>query len=143
MCTPSGQRVGISGVAAYIDGNEVSNSEFIREYRNQTDRLKQQYGDKFDARSMQVAARTMEKLVSDWVLYIKAREIGLWVDEDYVISYLKRVKAFRDDKGNFSEQMMKNWLREYRYTESTFLNSLQRQMTVEKLASFAKCELCF
>lgn len=136
VCTPYDRQETPIGAAAKIQGEEVSNSEFVRAYENYSQRLRQQYGDQYDPAALRVASSVMDQLIDQRILFLKASELGLGASEDQVVHWLNEMAAFRDEKGAFSEESFKNYLRSNRYTESTFLNELRRSLTVQKLRSF-------
>jgi len=138
MCTPRMQTGGhsIDGHAASVSGEEITRSEFSRAYTRQTERLRNQYGETFDASALKVAKTVMDQLVNERILYLKAVELGLRVSDAQVVESLNKAKAFRDKDGKFSEEAFKNYLRYNYYSEASFMNEVRRDMTADTLRQF-------
>ena len=137
MCTPRMQTgPQIEGHAASVAGEEITRSEFSRAYTRQTERLRSQYGDSFNAAALKVASSVMNQLVDERVLYIKAKDLGLRASDEEVVENLNRGKAFRDKEGKFSEEAFKNYLRYNYYSEASFMDEIRRDLNSDKLRQF-------
>ena len=136
MCTPRMQTGQIEGHAASVANEEITRSEFSRAYSRQTERLRNQYGDSFNAAALKVASSVMNQLVDERVLYVKANDLGLRASDEEVVDNLNRGKAFRDKDGKFSEEAFKNYLRYNYYSETSFMDEIRRDLTSDKLRQF-------
>lgn len=136
VCNPGGQRSGLSGDAAKVNGEKISFYEFSRAYREESDRMRQQYGEDFKPAQMGVSRQVVERLVSNRVLYLEAINLGLSASDDEVINMLSEVEIFKDEKGIFSSERFENYMNNNHYTEGSFLEEIKRSMTVQKLRSF-------
>ena len=136
VCTPQQGPGGLSGAAGRVGNEEISNAEFSRAYENYASRLRQQYGERYDSSALRVAHSVMDQLISGRVLYLKALELGLAVSEDEVVRMLSEAAAFTDEEGKFSSESFRNYLRHNRYSEASFMEEMQRNMTVQKLREF-------
>lgn len=137
MCSPRMQTGHqIEGHAASVSREEISRSEFSRAYSRQTERLRNQYGENFNAAALKVANTVMNQLVDERVLYLKANDLGLRASDEEVVDNLNRGKAFRDKEGKFSEEAFKNYLRYNYYSEASFMDEIRRDLTSDKLRQF-------
>jgi peptidyl-prolyl cis-trans isomerase D len=136
VCNPSARDSAgpsISGAAAEVAGEKISQAEFRRAYRQQVERLRDQYQDQYNASIMRPAQMVMDQLIKDRILYKSAVEMGLKATQEEVVKYLTEASAFRDDSGKFSQENFENFLTYNGYTEATFSEEMQRSLTVQKL----------
>lgn len=136
MCTPQGPNSGLTGLAGSVGDEEISNQEFVRAYERYAQQMKQQYGENYNPQALKVASTVLNQLINDRILYIKANELGLKATDHEVATYLSNQNAFIDDKGQFTEEYFRRFLRANRYSESTFQEELRRFLTVQKLRQF-------
>jgi len=135
VCTPGGPNASVSGNAAVVGSEKISMAEFRRAYRQQTDRLKSQYQDRYDPAILKPAESTLEQLVSDRIMYLSALDMGLQASDDEVVRYLIEINAFQDDAGKFSQKNFESYLRYNSYSEASFMEEMQRSLTLQKLRS--------
>ena len=130
------ERGGLGGLAARVGDVRITNSEFRTSYRNAQDSYSKQFGQDFDPIKANLSETVVQQLVDKAVVFVLAADLGLRASEEEVISYLTEVKAFTDKDGNFSEQYFTAFLRGNRFSEEEFIESLQRDLTLDKLRSF-------
>jgi peptidyl-prolyl cis-trans isomerase D len=137
VCSPGSNSggMGVSGNAAVVAGEKISQSEFRRAYRQQVEQLRNQYQEQYDPAILRPAQMVMEQLVRDRILYKSAVDMGLKSSQDEVVKYLTGASAFRDESGKFSQKNFENFLQYNNYSEASFLEEMQRSLTVQKLRS--------
>ena len=136
VCTPGGSLLGPSGLAAKINGEKVTNSDFRREYQAQERRMRQIYGDKYDPSAIKLAQTVINQLVKNRLLYIKGQDLGILKTEENVAQYLTDLNAFQDDDGKFSIEAFNNFLKSNDYSEASFFNELKQSLTLQTLNDF-------
>jgi peptidyl-prolyl cis-trans isomerase D len=139
VCSPgdkSQSGSAFSGSAAVVGGEKISQAEFRRAYRQQVDQLRNQYQDQYDAAILRPAQMVLDQLIKDRILYKSAVDMGLRSSQDEVVKYLTNASAFRDEAGKFSQTNFENFLQGNGYSESSFLDEMQRSLTVQKLRNF-------
>lgn len=133
VCAPNNGPSGPKGAAAYIGSETITYREFRRAYQNQSQRLRSQYGDDFDASKLRIAETTLNQLVGNRLDYLYALDLGIVSSKDEVYKFLASADVFKDDSGNFSQENFKTFLRNYSYTEASFFEEWERNLTVQKL----------
>ncbi|NRA44885.1 MAG: peptidylprolyl isomerase [Oligoflexales bacterium] len=133
MCNPQGPNSGLPGIAGSVGDEEITQQEFVRAYERQSEQLRRQYGDDFNAGALKVASTVLDQLISGRALYLKAVDLGLKATDDEVINYLGNIDAFTDKDGKFSQEFFIRFLRGNRYSEASFQEELRRTLTIEKL----------
>lgn len=126
----------VSGSAAKVAGDKVTQQEFQRAYNNMRERLQSQYQEAFDPVAMQLPKYVMRQLVDERITYQAALNAGLEAQEDDVIKLLKDAKAFSDEKGNFSKEAFERYLRSNGYSEASFSSEIRRSISVQNFRQF-------
>ncbi len=133
VCDPSmNTAVMPRGSAGRVAGEVISDLEFRRAYQSMYERYRAQLKDNFDPAQFKLSSTVLNQLVSQRVNYMTAKDLGVSVSEDEVIEMLRQQKAFQDEKGQFSPDFFERYLRQNVYTEKTFMESMQRDLTVQK-----------
>ena len=130
------ERGGLGGLAARVGDVRITNSEFRTSYRSAHESYSNQFGQDFDPIKANLSETVVQQLVNKAVVFVVASDLGLRASEEEVISYLTEANAFTDKDGNFSEQFFTNFLRSNRFSEEEFVESLQRDLTLDKLRGF-------
>lgn len=133
MCNPQGPNSGLPGIAGSVGNEEITQQEFVRAYERQSEQLRRQYGEDFNAGALKVASTVLDQLIANRALYLKAVNLGLKATDDEVIDYLGNIDAFTDQEGKFSQDFFVRFLRGNRYSEASFQEELRRTLTIEKL----------
>lgn len=135
VCTPGSNNANtnLSGSAAIVAGEKISQAEFRRAYLQQVEQLRSQYQDQYDPAIMRPAQSVMDQLVRERILYKSAIDMGLKASQEEVVKYLTDASAFRDKDGKFSQENFDNFLNYNNYSEATFLEEMRRSLTVQKL----------
>ena len=136
MCNPQGPNSGLPGIAGSVGDEEITQQEFVRAYERQSEQLRRQYGEDFNAGALKVASTVLDQLISGRALYLKAVGLGLKATDAEVINYLGNIDAFTDKDGKFSQEYFIRFLRGNRYSEASFQEELRRTLTMEKLRDY-------
>ena len=133
VCTPQMYDNTLPGIAGSVENEDITQREFIRAYERQSQSLRQQYGEDFNPAMLNVAANVLDELIKERAIYLKAKQLGLEATENDVIKYLDSAAAFTDEKGNFSSENFKNFLRSNGYSEASLMADIRRRLTLGKL----------
>lgn len=125
-------QVTLGGAAAKVGGETVSEDEFRRGYQNAMQRYQQQFGDQFNPRAMGLAGMVLNGLVEERVMFLSAVQKGMKASDEEILKVLSEIEFLKDDKGQFSEEIFNNFLRNNRYTEASLMEELRRSLTVRK-----------
>ncbi|MBI2601946.1 MAG: peptidylprolyl isomerase [Deltaproteobacteria bacterium] len=131
ICSPTGFIQQLDNVAGSVDGEEITQIEFSRAYSSEQERIRRRYGE--NAGEMKIAGQVLDQLINYRIMYLESQKLGLDATEDEAISYLNKIKAFRDKDAQFSDTAFRNFLRNNRYSETTFLSEIQRNISVDRL----------
>src|SRR5688572_19527707 len=86
VCNPQTFKEGISGTAATVGSQEITNREFAWTYQNVSERLRSQYGEQFNAGILRVAHLAMNQLVDDRILYLESEKYAFAATDKEVLS---------------------------------------------------------
>lgn len=136
VCDPTAQMRGPQGSAATVDGEVISRAEFNRAYRSRYDQYQRMYGEAFDPSALNLAATVINELVDNRAMYMKAVDLGMRASDEEVYAVLLQADGFKDDKGQFSEEVFDNFLRNNGFTEASFMNEVRRDLTLDKMRRF-------
>ncbi|NDE14298.1 hypothetical protein EBZ80_05135 [bacterium] len=136
VCDRNGGMRAPAGSAAKIGSETISGKDFRRAYQSTYQRMQSQYKDAFDPAAIRLAQNVLRQLVDERMLYSEAVKAGLRVSDDEIARLLAEADAFKDDKGVFSPEAFKNYLRANRYSESTFQDEIRRSLTVQRFRDF-------
>lgn len=131
ICSPQGFVQQLDNVAGSVDGQEITQIEFSRAYSSEVERVRRRYGE--SAADVKVAGQVLDQLINYRIMYLESQKLGLDATDDEAIAYLSKIKAFRDKDGQFSETAFRNFLRGNRYSEATFIEEIQRDISVRRL----------
>ncbi|SMF32124.1 peptidylprolyl isomerase [Pseudobacteriovorax antillogorgiicola] len=137
VCEPSGNRlIGPSGVAASVDGMDVSALEFRRAHINRTQQAQQQFKDNFDPVKLGISQAVVNGLVDQLVYYKEAVRNGLYASDDEVANVIIEGQYFQNEQGKFDPELFQRYLRSQRHTEASFTEEIRRSLVNSKLRSF-------
>lgn len=137
VCDQNGGMKAPAGSAAKVGSDSISGKEFRRAYQASYQRLQSQYKDGFDPATFRLAQGILKQLVDERIVYAEAVKAGLRVSDDEIARVLSEAQAFKDEKGGFSPEAFKNYLRANRYSESTFQDEIRRSLTVQRFRDLA------
>lgn len=132
VCDPSSQYQGPQGSAAKVGDEVISRDEFQRTYRQLYDQYKNIYRESFNPGQLQIAGSALQQLVDNRTMYLTAQRLGLTASDAEVIKTIGEYNIFNDEKGNWSDEAYEGFLRNYGYTEKSFMEDIRRNITVGK-----------
>ena len=133
VCNPATMQSGPTGIAATVEDQKVTNTEFRRQYIQYSDNLKRTYGEKYDPSTLKVAAKVLDQLVKDRILYLKAKEYGTIASDNEIVDSLSEAQVFKDKDGNYSADRFRQYLRYNQYSEVSFRQEMERRLSLQKL----------
>ncbi|NOZ53711.1 MAG: hypothetical protein GXP08_11315 [Gammaproteobacteria bacterium] len=127
---------GGSLVVATVDGTEISQQRFQREFYSQRDRMRQMLGNQFSADLLdaQLKQKTLDDLINQEVLFQKATDAGFSVSNESIIGIIQSIEAFQED-GQFSNTLYKQQLSANGETPVMFEQRIQRGILTQQLYS--------
>lgn len=132
VCDRNGGMRAPSGSAAKVGSDAIAGSEFRRAYQASYQRLQAQFKDGFDPATFRLAQGVLRQLIDERIMYGEAVKAGMRVSDDEIARLLADAQAFKDEKGAFSSEAFKNYLRANRYTEASFEEEIRRSLTVQR-----------
>lgn len=125
--TPNGDK---SGVLAKVNGETITDTLFMREYRMAT----RQYGGALSEEQEDLLrARVRQQLIQDEVLKQEATRLGLVVSDSEVARALLDVEIFRGDDGRFDQRLYQGFLRGAGFTRTDYEERLRDSLLRDKL----------
>ncbi len=132
---------GPSNVAVQVGDHVVTEQQFLREVRENEQRLRNLYGDQWEQfRSMvNIAEQTAQQIIQRELLMEEARKAGLVVSErelqDQILSY----QAFRREDGSFvGQDVYARILRANQTTPEQFEARLREDLLIQKLQNIVR-----
>jgi peptidyl-prolyl cis-trans isomerase D len=143
ICDPSGRRGltsggGLSGAAATVAGDDVSDLEFRRAYQEIYSRYQRQFQDSFDPAAFELSKMVLNQLVDQRVAVAQARAAGFHASPREVEKVLAEAEVFKDDNGKFSGEQFETYLRRNQYTEASFAEEIRRNIEADKFRGFVQ-----
>ncbi|HEX6864724.1 MAG TPA: peptidyl-prolyl cis-trans isomerase [Thermoanaerobaculia bacterium] len=134
-------------VAAYVGDEEVTLTEFERQYRELEAFYAQIYGDRMTpemARAEGLPMQALNMAVNQEILLAEARDMGLEVTDDELRDSILQEQAFKDEQGRFIgeeryQELVRNRLGYP--TPAQFEQNLREQLLVRKLMDILKANL--
>ena len=121
---------------AKIGDVKITQQQFQQALRDQSERLRTQLGEKFDAKLLDAPeARTaiIDDLINQRLLMIEANKKGLFVSDDAIRRTIGSIDAFKID-GKFSSERYEAALRAQGMTPAGFEAQLRQDLTLQQLA---------
>ncbi|MFP5287061.1 MAG: SurA N-terminal domain-containing protein, partial [Thermoanaerobaculia bacterium] len=134
-------------VAAYVGDDEVTLTEFERQYRQLEAFYGQIYGDRMTpemARQMGLPMAALNQAVSQKILLAEAREMGLAVTDEELRDNILQEPTFKDEQGRFVgeeryQELVRNRLGYA--SPALFERSLREELLVRKLVDILEANL--
>ncbi len=128
-----------SDSAATVGRHKVSYGEFQRAYRRAEDVYREAYGESFSsdiARQIGLHRQVLDGLISDKILLVESRRMGLTVTDEEVRREILEIPAFRDENDRFvGEERYQSILRRNGYTADGFEQIMREQLLLDKVKS--------
>ena len=129
----SGARV----AAATVGGEEISYTDFQREYRVLEGQYRQAFGENFTpelANQLQLPLRALERLVDEKILLDEADERGIEASDEEVRSAILEIPGMKDASGGFVGQpVYERFVRANGYVLRDFEQAMRKQIRLSKL----------
>ena len=132
VCDRNGGMRAPAGSAAKVGSDAISGNDFRRAYQDSYQRLQSQFKDGFDPATFRLAHGVLRQLIDERILFAEAVKVGMQVSDDEIARLLTDAQAFKDEKGAFSSEAFKNYLRSKRYSEASFQDEIRRSLTVQR-----------
>ena len=99
-------------VIANVNGEEISQQAYQREYLMQRDRMRQMFGDQFNPSLMdpQIKKKALEDIINREVLVQTASDVGYRISDHFLVQTIQGFESFQDD-GKFSIYINNNSVR--------------------------------
>ena len=136
VCDRNGGMSAPSGSAAKVGSDSITGNEFRRAYQASYQRLQAQFKDGFDPATFRLAQGVLGQLIDERIVFAEAVTAGMLVSDDEIARLLTDAQAFKDEKGAFSPEAFKNYLRSNRHTEASFQDEIRRSLTVQRFKDF-------
>ncbi|NBQ54354.1 MAG: hypothetical protein EBU49_12360, partial [Proteobacteria bacterium] len=136
VCDRNGGMRAPSGSAAKVGSDSITGNEFRRAYQASYQRLQAQFKDGFDPATFRLAQGVLGQLIDERIIFAEAVKAGMLVSDDEIARLLTDAQAFKDEKGAFSPEAFKNYLRSNRHTEASFQDEIRRSLTVQRFKDF-------
>ena len=123
-------------VIANVNGEEISQQAYQREYYNQRDRMRQMFGDQFNPSLMdpQIKKKALDDIINREVLVQSAHDVGYRISDEYLVQTIQGFESFQED-GKFSNNLYKQQLNAQGESPSTFEYRIQRAILSQQLYS--------
>ena len=124
-------------VVATVGETKISRQEYTRELQNQTDRMREALGEKFDRTATETPEfrkKVLDALLERKALLLDAQQRGFRLPDRYVESVLLQIPAFQEN-GVFSPQRFENLLKQRNMTPAGFEAEVREAYVLEAQTS--------
>ncbi|HEC20379.1 MAG TPA: peptidylprolyl isomerase [Gammaproteobacteria bacterium] len=121
-------------VAATVNGEEISQSDFQTAFYEQRSRMQEMLGSQYDAQLFdpQIKKRVINELVDRELLLQHAEDMGFRVSDETVVATIQSIDAFRED-GVFSASLYQQQLQTQGQSPASFERRVKRMMLAGQL----------
>jgi peptidyl-prolyl cis-trans isomerase D len=123
------------GIIATVNGQKIPQAEYERNFNNLVNFYRQQFRNQFSndmIKKLDLKNQTLQSLIQKKILLIEAKKQNIQVSDEEVISHIKNLPSFQNDK-KFSETAYRNYIKIQRLTPSEFEESQREILLLEKL----------
>lgn len=123
---------------ASVGSHEITRTTFDRAYRREAERLRAQMGKHYSPellKMLQLQHKVMQNLVTVQLLQMEARALGLTPSDDDVADEIRRMDAFKNEKGAFDKAAFTATLRQNGLSEKAFVADTRSQIATQLLLS--------
>ena len=127
---------GGSLVVANVNGEEITQQTYQREFYLQRDRMREMFGDQFNPSLMdpQIKQKALDDIINREVIVQTANEVGYRISDDFLVQTIQGFEAFQEN-GEFSNQLYKQQLSAQGESPSTFEYRIQRAVLSQQMYS--------
>ena len=123
------------GIIATVNGQKIPQAEYERNFNNLVNFYRQQFRNQFSndmIKKLDLKNQTLQSLIQKKILLIEAKKQNIQVSDEEVISHIKNLPSFQNDK-KFSATAYRNYIKFQRLTPSEFEESQREILLLEKL----------
>jgi peptidyl-prolyl cis-trans isomerase D len=125
---------GGSLVVANVNGEEITQQAYQREFYQQRDRMREMFGDQFNPSLMdpQIKRKALDDIINREVIVQTANSAGYRISNDFLVQTIQSFEAFQDN-GQFSNNLYKQQLSAQGESPSTFEYRMQRAVLSQQM----------
>ncbi len=127
---------GGSLVVANVNGEEITQQAYQREFYQQRDRMREMFGDQFNPSLMdpQIKKKALDDIINREVIIQTADQAGYRISDDFLVQTIQSFDAFKES-GEFSNNLYKQQLTSQGESPATFEYRMQRAMLSQQMYS--------
>lgn len=133
VVSPNRGQETLGAIAAKVDKDDITRSEFSTRYKNQLSYYQQTHGQDFKPGSIGLANKVLNEIIKERTWYQTAKENGSLASIEEVSSQIADIPSFYDKDGKFSEKLMNQILRANGLTEASLAKRFRMSLSSEKL----------
>ncbi|WP_320171329.1 SurA N-terminal domain-containing protein [Maridesulfovibrio sp.] len=125
-------------VIAYVNDEPIPTQEFIRVYRETADAMRSQNPgvDSDQIQSPEFKKAVLGQMISQKLLEVEARRLGLAVSNSELSYSISRIPAFAGSDGKFDINRYQNFLRSRQMSAGTFESDIRNSSLIQKLQQY-------
>jgi len=127
-----------TSVVATVNGVDITESEFLREYQNTQQRLQRMLGKNFNSSmfpEQMLKQRTLESMIQRELLNQELDQGGFHVASEQIYKTMESIPAFHDENGKFSRERYQEVLQSQRMSAASFEVRLANDIANQHLQS--------
>ncbi|HEY5603972.1 MAG TPA: SurA N-terminal domain-containing protein [Gammaproteobacteria bacterium] len=123
-------------VVANINGEEITQQAYQREFYQQRDRMREMFGDQFNPSLMdqQLKKKAIDDIINREVIVQAADKAGYRISNDFLVKTIQSFDAFQEN-GEFSNKLYKQQLSAQGESPAAFESRMQRAVLSQQLYS--------
>jgi len=127
---------GGSLVVANVNGEEITQQAFQREFYQQRDRMREMFGEQFNPSLMdpQIKQKALDDIINREVIVQAADKAGYRVSDNFLVQTIQSFEAFQEN-GQFSNNLYKQQLGAQGDSPATFEHRIQRAIISQQMYS--------
>ncbi len=125
-------------VVASVNGEEITESDFIREYQNYQQRLQQILGKNYRPEMFQESVmkqRVLDGMIDRELISQSLEDDKFYVSPRLLVTALKKIEAFQDESGQFSSERYLQVLKSQRIRPELFEMQMMQDLANDYLRS--------
>jgi len=123
------------GIIASVNGEKIYQEEYERTFNNIVDFYRQQFRNQFSnemIKKLDLKNQALEALIQKKILHLEAEKQSIKVSNEEVISHIKNLPAFQNNK-KFDESTYRNFLLSQRLTPGEFEEGQRETLLLDKM----------
>lgn len=125
-----------SNSVATVNGQDISQASFQRQYQNRYQRLAEIFGERFNPEMInedQLRRETLRQIVNRLLIMQQVEAGGYAVSDAQLIAAVQEYEQFKDESGQFSMERYRSQLAYSGMTPALFERSLRQDLLVQQL----------